>query len=134
MSVSVMPSDRYSASWSPVALMNGSKTRRLRSAAIARMSAAAIPPQIHRRRFTSAGASNDSDVDVPSARKANDRSRADWNRSARFFSRQRWMIRASSYGISRSDTVKTSGVSVRIADSESMTVPRMNAGRPVAIS
>ena len=41
---------------------------------------------------------------------------------------------ASSNGIMRSETANTSGVSVRIAESESITVVRINAALPVTIS
>jgi hypothetical protein len=98
------------------------------------IAASATLPHTTCRFRRSSGASNVSALDVPMARSANDRSRADWKRSPRFFSRQRCTTRASSKGIIRWVTPKTSGVSVRIADSESMIVPRMNAGSPVIIS
>jgi hypothetical protein len=155
ISVSVMPSERYSALRSPVALTKGriAMERNVRGAALRTMvnspmkpsrvayqpaaraaSVTTMPVQKILFRRRSAGASNESDVDVPTARRANERSPADWKRSSFFFSRQRWMTRAISYGISFSDTVKTSGLSVRMAERESMTVPRMNAGLPVTIS
>jgi hypothetical protein len=70
----------------------------------------------------------DDDEEVPdSASKAKPRSRADWNRSRGFFSRQRRTIRSSDGDTGRPLRVNSGGSSLRMAFMVSTLLSRLNA-------
>ena len=71
-------------------------------------------------------------VDIVSRLKA--RSRADWKRRSRDFSRQRRTSRSRAGGVFGSFSVRSGGSSLRIAPSVSIDESRLNARAPLSIS
>ena len=114
MTSSVRPSLKYSCSGSALRFEKGSTTMEVSGA----RTVAATDP---------AGA-------VSSARSANARSLADWNRAPGCFSRQRAAMRPRSGGRSVPAAETSDTGAERIAASVSVGVGRANARRPVTIS
>ncbi len=146
-----MPSTKYSWAASPERLARGSTAsdpiRRgapdlphpllhPATASIAKVATTSAPAMVRRLRVYHGFGSGNGTVTGPlsSARRAKARSRADWNRCSRSFSRQRRTTVSTFGGIGTVAALSSAGWSRRIAASVSAAVSPLNARRPASIS